>query len=136
MECLSFLSSMQTYGLHRIRNVVDPLPLPLPSPLILLTFYLLTTIAGYQVPLPNLRQPQLIRYIIIVLFRRTCANAEPPHIPYDFRDFANLLTSNFAAKLPKWPAVRLCNLPIATVSPYGLVIPRYQTHSPVRLARL
>ena len=49
----------------------------------------------------DFRLPQLIRYTIIVLSGMTCAKAEPPHPPHEFRDFANLLAPDSAAKPPK-----------------------------------
>ena len=49
--------------------------------------------------------PQLIRYMIILLFGKARANAEPSHPTHEFGDFPNLLVPDFAVKLSKWSAV-------------------------------
>ncbi len=52
-------------------------------------------------PLLDFRLSRLIGYTIILLFGKARADAEPLHPPHEFRDFANLLTPDSAAKLSK-----------------------------------
>ena len=54
------------------------------------------------------RPMQLIRHTIVVLSRKTRANAEPSHLPYEFADFANLLAPDSAAEF-SMSAVSLWN---------------------------
>ena len=53
-------------------------------------------LVSHLLPFRDIRLPQLIRYTVIVLSERTCADAEPPHLPHEFRDFANLLAPGSA----------------------------------------
>ncbi len=63
-------------------------------------------LVGYQVPLQNLRPPQLIKKAkwlgLRAIVWKACADAKPPHPSHEFRNFAYLLAPDSAAELSKW----------------------------------
>ena len=66
------------------------------SPITLPSFTSVWALLTIRFPLQDFRLPQLISCTIILLSGKacanveSCANAEPPHLPHQFKDFANV----------------------------------------------
>ena len=90
----------------------------------------------------NFSPPKLIRYTIILLSGRACADVEPHHSPHKFRNFANLLVSDSAAKLSYWSAVNIYRSRVDLLPHHRVTelislsgLPAFQVYFPLRVLR-